>query len=89
MFLNKDILLTNIKKIHLITGMEWKSTLIVNITMLALPLTRIKEEIQIGAIIVGMVWTGLQITVAVINLQDRYRKVQKVKKRRKKNAKNK
>lgn len=68
-------------------GMEWKSTALVNATTIGISLTHISESVKIGAMIVGIVWTLIQITNGINQFRDRrdrLRSIRKAKKRKKK-----
>lgn len=70
--------------------MDWKSTALVNATTIGLSMTHISEAVKIGAMIVGMVWTFVQITNGVNQFRDRRDRLNKIKKEKKsrKNKKN-
>lgn len=52
-------------------GMDWKSTALINATTLGLTLTQISESVKIGAMIVGIIWTCIQIVNGVNTFRDR------------------
>lgn len=67
-------------------GMDWKSTALVNATTLGLTLTQLSESVKIGAMIVGIAWTCIQIANGVnifIDRRDRLAAIKKEKKSRK------
>ncbi len=74
-------------------NMDWKSTFLVNAAAYSVSLTSIKEELQIGVMIVGIIWTLIQCTQGILNLIDRKYKLDRAKrikalsKKKKKNDK--
>lgn len=69
--------------------MEWKSTALINATTIGLSMTQISEGIKIGAMLVGIVWTLIQITNGINQFSDRLHRLSKIKKAKgKKNKKN-
>ena len=68
-------------------GMEWKSTALVNATTIGISLTHISEAVKIGAMVVGIVWTCIQIANGINQFSDRrnrLKSIRKAKKRKKK-----
>ena len=67
--------------------MEWKSTAIVIAATTGVSMTQISEAVKIGAMIVGMAWTIIQIVNGInvfIDRRDRLAAIKEEKKRRKK-----
>lgn len=67
-------------------SMDWKSTFLVNTTTIGLTFTQISEATKIAAMIVGMVWTIIQIANGIntfTDRRDRLAAIKKEKKRRK------
>jgi hypothetical protein len=60
--------------------MDWKSTALVNATTIGLSMTHISEAVKIGAMIVGMVWTFVQITNGVNQFRDRRDRLNRIRK---------
>ena len=68
-------------------GMEWKSTALINATTIGISLTHISEAVKIGAMIVGIVWTFIQIANGINQFKDRrnrLKSIRKAKRRKKK-----
>lgn len=68
-------------------GMEWKSTALVNATTIGISMTHISEAVKIGAMIVGIVWTLIQITNGVNQFLDRRHRLKSIKKAKKRKKK--
>ncbi len=67
-------------------SMDWKSTFLVNTTTIGLTFTQISEVTKIAAMVVGMVWTIIQIANGIntfTDRRDRLAAIKKEKKRRK------
>jgi|SaaInlV_120m_DNA_3_1039746.scaffolds.fasta_scaffold86684_2 hypothetical protein len=64
--------------------MDWKSTFIVNTATIGLTFTGISESVKIGAMLVGIVWTIIQIVNGVNQFTDRRNRLRNIKKARKK-----
>lgn len=68
--------------------MDWKSTAMINATtLIGLSMVDISEAVKIGAMIVGMVWTVIQIINGVNQFKDRRDRLNRIKKERKKRNK--
>jgi len=59
--------------------MDWKSTFFVNAAAYSVSLTSIKDEVQIGVMIVGIIWTLIQCAQGIANLADRKWKIDRAK----------
>tara|TARA_R110001632_G_scaffold167703_2_gene286233 strand:- start:1808 stop:2026 length:219 start_codon:yes stop_codon:yes gene_type:complete len=71
--------------------MDWKSTALVNATtIIGLSMIDISEAVKIGAMIVGICWTVVQIANGVNEFRDRRERLNKIRKekKRRKNKKN-
>jgi hypothetical protein len=68
--------------------MDWKSTAMVNATtLIGLSMVDISEAVKIGAMIVGMAWTIIQIVNGVNQFTDRKDRLNRIRKERKKRKK--
>jgi len=67
--------------------MDWKSTALINATTLGLTLTQISESVKIGAMIVGIIWTFIQIANGVNQFTDRKERLASIKKEKKRRKK--
>lgn len=67
--------------------MDWKSTFLVNLTTIGLSMTAIDIGLKYGAMIVGIVWTIIQIINGVYSIIDRNKRVRRAYKIYKKNKK--
>tara|TARA_R100000544_G_scaffold31962_1_gene18294 strand:+ start:276 stop:509 length:234 start_codon:yes stop_codon:yes gene_type:complete len=67
--------------------MDWKSTALINATTLGLTLTQISESVKIGAMIVGIIWTFIQIANGVNQFTDRKERLASIKKEEKRRKK--
>jgi len=67
--------------------MDWKSTFLVNLTTIGLSMTAIDVGLKYGAMIVGIVWTKIQIingNYTIIDRNKRIRRAYKIYKKKKK-----
>lgn len=67
--------------------MDWKSTFLVNLTTIGLSMTTIDIGLKYGAMVVGIVWTVIQIIngiYAIIDRNKRVRRAYKIYKKKKK-----
>tara|TARA_R110000737_G_C14520937_1_gene475419 strand:- start:759 stop:1007 length:249 start_codon:yes stop_codon:yes gene_type:complete len=64
--------------------MDWKSTALVNMASIGLSLTQIEHSVKIGAMIVGIAWTIIQIINGINVFLDRKSRLDRVKKYKKK-----
>ena len=71
--------------------MEWRSTALVNATTLGISLTHISEAVKIGAMLVGIAWTFIQIANGINEFNDRRSRLKSIRrvKKKKKNEKDK
>lgn len=67
--------------------MDWKSTFLVNLTTIGLSMTAIDVGLKYGAMIVGIVWTIIQIINGIYTIIDRNKRVRRAYKIYKKNKK--
>lgn len=67
--------------------MDWKSTFIVNLTTIGLSMTAIDVGLKYGAMIVGIVWTVIQIINGTYTIIDRNKKIRRAYKIHKKKKK--
>lgn len=74
----------NIKEVF---RMEWKSTALINATTLGISMTHISEAVKIGAMIVGIVWTCIQIANGINQFNDRRSRLKSIKKAKKRKKK--
>lgn len=68
--------------------MDWKSTALVNMASIGLSMTQIDHSVKIGAMVVGIVWTIIQIVNGINVFLDRRSRINRVKKYKKKKKKN-
>ena len=67
--------------------MDWKSTFLVNLTTIGLSMTAMDIGLKYGAMVVGIVWTIIQIingVYAIIDRNKRIRRAYKIYKKKKK-----
>jgi len=57
--------------------MDWKSTFLVNLTTIGLSMTSIDIGLKYGAMIVGIVWSIIQIINGIYSIMDRNKKVRR------------
>ncbi len=57
--------------------MDWKSTFIVNLTTIGLSMTAIDVGLKYGAMVVGIVWTVVQIINGVYSIVDRNKRIRR------------
>lgn len=57
--------------------MDWKSTFLVNLTTIGLSMTTIDVGLKYGAMIVGIVWSIIQIINGIYSIMDRNKKVRR------------
>ena len=50
--------------------MEWRSTALINATTIGISLTHISEAVKIGAMLVGIAWTFIQIANGIKKSQE-------------------
>lgn len=67
--------------------MDWKSTFLVNLTTIGLSMTAIDVGLKYGAMVVGIVWTIIQIINGIYTIIDRNKRVRRAYKIYKKNKK--
>lgn len=67
--------------------MDWKSTFIVNLTTIGLSMTAIDIGLKYGAMVVGIVWTVIQIINGIYTIIDRNKRIRRAYKIYKKNKK--
>ena len=68
--------------------MDWKSTALVNMASIGLSMTQIDHSVKIGAMIVGIAWTIIQIVNGINVFLDRRSRINRIKKYKKKKKKN-
>lgn len=57
--------------------MDWKSTFIVNLTTIGLSMTAIDIGLKYGAMVVGIVWTIIQIINGIYTIIDRNKRIRR------------
>lgn len=57
--------------------MDWKSTFLVNLTTIGLSMTAIDVGLKYGAMIVGIVWTIIQIINGIYTIIDRNKRIRR------------
>lgn len=67
--------------------MDWKSTFLVNLTTIGLSMTAIDVGLKYGAMVVGIVWTVIQIINGIYTIIDRNKRIRRAYKIYKKNKK--
>ena len=67
--------------------MDWKSTFIVNLTTIGLSMTAIDIGLKYAVMIVGLVWTTIQIINGIYTIIDRNKKIRRAYKIHKKKKK--
>lgn len=67
--------------------MDWKSTFLVNLTTIGLSMTTIDVGLKYGAMIVGIIWSIIQIINGIYSIMDRNKKVRRAHKIYKKKKK--
>ena len=67
--------------------MDWKSTFLVNLTTIGLSMTAIDVGLKYGAMVVGIVWTIIQIINGIYTIIDRNKRIRRAYKMYKKKKK--
>ena len=67
--------------------MDWKSTFVVNLTTIGLSMTAIDVGLKYAVMVVGLVWTIIQIINGIYTIIDRNKKIRRAYKIRKKKKK--
>jgi len=57
--------------------MDWKSTFLVNLTTIGLSMTTIDVGLKYGAMIVGIIWSIIQIINGIYSIMDRNKKARR------------
>lgn len=57
--------------------MDWKSTFLVNLTTIGLSMTAIDIGLKYGAMVVGIVWTIIQIINGIYTIIDRNKRIRR------------
>ena len=57
--------------------MDWKSTFLVNLTTIGLSMTAIDVGLKYGAMVVGIVWTIIQIINGIYTIIDRNKRIRR------------
>ena len=68
--------------------MDWKSTALVNMASIGLSMTQIDHSVKIGAMVVGIAWTIIQIVNGINVFLDRRSRINRIKKHKKKKKNN-
>ena len=57
--------------------MDWKSTFLVNLTTIGLSMTAIDVGLKYGAMVVGIIWTIIQIINGIYTIIDRNKRIRR------------